>query len=437
MGRIKKAFNALLGKSGPYTYEELVLAMGWGGGAVEESYFPFALTTQYAFERNVVGYKCVMEVSKAVGGLSWYLMDTAKNVEITSHPLLNLLATPNPTQAKSSLLQHLQAFKMLDGNAFLELNGPGGNSPPTELWAKRPDWVQILPGATQLPSQYVYTPGGAGTAGPARSYPVNQINGKCDLLHVKSFAPLFEEQQLRGLSPVRSAIQQTLTHNEAVVWNKRLIKNGLAPAGVFSTDQGLSEEQVKALKTQISESYSGSRNAGKTMVLEGGLKFNQTSMNPKDADFMSMKDSVARDIAMALGVPPILLHIPGDSTYNNVKDARMALYEETILPEARVWRDDFNRWLVPRFGKNLRLEIDEDDISALFPRRQIKWQMVTNSNFLTTNERRREFGYPPIPGPAGDEVFVPSNQVPINVALDPTLGSEPPPIDSGEGDGEE
>ena len=56
------------------------------------------------------------------------------------------------------------------------------------------------------------------------------------------------------------------------------------------------------------------------MLLEGGLDWKSMSLSPKDMDFLEAKHSAAREIALALGVPPMLLGIPGDNTFANYQD---------------------------------------------------------------------------------------------------------------------
>jgi phage portal protein BeeE len=46
------------------------------------------------------------------------------------------------------------------------------------------------------------------------------------------------------------------------------------------------------------------------------------------------KEGAARDIALAFGVPPVLVGLPGDATYANAREAGRALYRQTVLPMA-------------------------------------------------------------------------------------------------------
>jgi hypothetical protein len=143
------------------------------------------------------------------------------------------------------------------------------------------------------------------------------------------------------------------THNAAAAWNRSLLENAARPSGALVYDAptgGLSTDQFDRLREELNRAFAGGGNAGRPLLLEGGLKWQSLSMSPADMDFAALKAAAARDIALAFGVPPMLLGLPGDSTYNNYKEANKALWRLTLLP----WRRGCSRrwakaWrLVPR-----------------------------------------------------------------------------------------
>lgn len=134
------------------------------------------------------------------------------------------------------------------------------------------------------------------------------------------------------------------------------------------------------------------------MVVEGNCEWREMGLSPKDLDFIEGKNMSAREIAQAFGVPPMLVGVPGDATFANYKEARFHLWEDTILPLLEYIVAEFNLWLVPFFGDNLRLGYDTDSIPALAPRREAAWAKITNADFLTINEKRQAVGYGPIEG---------------------------------------
>lgn len=398
----------------------------------------FVTASQQAFERNVITYRCVQMVASAVGSLHWVLKNIKTREAIPTHPLLDLLCNPNPLQGKGTFFHNVQADKMLDGNYFIEMvkpsinqgtTSPPDNKAPLELWPLRPDMVQVIISNRRLPECYNYTAGTMG--GDTKIFPVDQLTGNSNIIHGISYAPMRETQRGRGLSPVRAAWLSVQTHNEGQQWNRSLLKNGARPSGVLSTDKQLDKDQIELLRELIADNHAGGRNAGKTMVTANGLKWTQVALSPQDMDFNNGKASAARDIATALGVPPVLLFLPGDTAYNNVSEARVAFYQETVLPEAYTLRDELNRRLVPLYGNNLYLDIDLDKIEALAPVRNEKWTFISNSQFLTQNEKRAALGYEPVEN--GDVILVPTNMMPMD---EPVEDGELPETDEQPGDDE-
>jgi HK97 family phage portal protein len=195
-----------------------------------------------------------------------------------------------------------------------------------------------------------------------------------------------------------------------------LLQNSARPSGALTVkDSGtLSDENFNRLKAQIEEQYSGSSNAGRPMLLEGGLEWQQMGLSPSDMGIIETKFSSARDVALVFGVPPQLLGIPGDSTYSNYKEARLAFWEDTVLPLLEMILNDWNSWLAAPLGVEIRADVDS--IPAIAEKRFALWDMADKSADLTINERRQLKGYGPIEG--GDVLLVSSAQIPLGMAGD-------------------
>ena len=104
------------------------------------------------------------------------------------------------------------------------------------------------------------------------------------------------------------------------------------PAG---TGRFGAHDQFERLKCELEAAFSGSVNAGRPMLLDGGLKWQSMAMSPADMDFATLKSAAAREIALAFGVPPMLLGLPGDNTYSNYREANRALWRLPLLPLAQ------------------------------------------------------------------------------------------------------
>jgi len=181
------------------------------------------------------------------------------------------------------------------------------------------------------------------------------------ILHLTLFNPL---DDYYGLSPLEAAACAVDTHNAAARWNKALLDNAARPSGalVYGGPEGgtLTHEQFDRLKRELEREYQGAANAGRPLVLEGGLDWKAMSLTPKDMDFMEAKHAAAREIALAFGVPPMLLGIPGDNTFANYQEANRSFFRQTVLPLAARTGSAVAQWLSPQFGDGIRVTIDTD-----------------------------------------------------------------------------
>jgi HK97 family phage portal protein len=116
-------------------------------------------------------------------------------------------------------------------------------------------------------------------------------------------------------------------------------------------------------------------------------------LSPKDMDFIEAKNGAARDIALAFGVPPMLIGIPGDNTYANYQEANRAFYRLTVLPLISRTAASFSAWLSEAYGERLRLEPDLDRIAGLSAEREALWARVGAAAFLSDEEKREAVGY--------------------------------------------
>ena len=354
------------------------------------------------YRRNVIAFRAVNEVAQAAASVPWLLFrrraqgNGQTRVAIAAHPLLTLLARPNPWAGGPALFEAVYGFRMIAGNAYIEaVDGAAG--PPVELYALRPDRMRVIAGAAGAPAAYRFT-----VAARARDFPVDPVSGRSAVLHFKTFHPL---DDWYGLSPIEAAAYAIDQHNQAGAWNQALLQNGARPSGALMVQgardgagAALDDDQFDRLKGQIDELYTGARNAGRPVLLEGGLTWQEMGLSPKDMDFIDAKHTSARDIALAFGVPPQLLGIPGDNTYSNMLEARLALWEQTVLPLIDQMRAELANWLTPRFGDDLKLAHDLDAVPALGIRRERQWDKLARADFLTVNEKRQAAGYGVIEG---------------------------------------
>lgn len=357
-----------------------------------------------AYAKNVVAFQAINRIGDALASvkLGVYQGDTEK----TAHPLLDLLKRPNPLQSYGDYMRAKVGFLLLAGNGYEERVTVAGK--PRELYQLRPDRMSIIPGPAGAPLAYEYNVNQS-----KHRWAVDPRTLDSDVRHIKMFNPI---DDWYGMSPIEAGAFAIDQNNESMAWMQALLQNSARPSGALTVKEGgtLSEENFNRLKEQIEAQYSGSSNAGRPMLLEGGLEWQQMGLSPTDMGIIETKFSSARDIALAFGVPPQLLGIKGDNTYANYAEARLAFWEDTALPLLGMILDDWNSWLAAPFGVEIRP--DTDSIPAIAEKRLKLWEMADASADLTINERRAMKGYSPIEG--GDVVLVASSQIPLSMAGD-------------------
>jgi HK97 family phage portal protein len=333
-------------------------------------------------------------VAEAMASIPLVLYSARGNI-IDKHALLTLLRRPNPLMNGLDFVAAAATTWQLAGNVYIEAVRPESESAPSELYLLRPDRMAVRPGPSGLPLGYEYT-----LNNKTHRWNADPLTGACDVLHWRAFNPL---DDWYGLAPLEAAMMSVDQHNAAGNWNQALLQQAARPSGalVYAPKEGpqtLTGEQLQRLREEFDTSYTGARNAGRPLILEGGLEWKALSLSPHDMEWLRGRDIAARDIALAFGVPAPLVGISDTQTYSNMAEARLALYEETVLPLARRFIDALNAWLVPMFDKGLRLDIDADEISALVPRREKLWAKVNDATVLTLNEKRQALGYAPVAG---------------------------------------
>ena len=387
--------------------------MGYFGvGSTDIKKYNYQDLAKEGYLKNAIVYRCVNEISRGASAVPFVIK--AGDQIIEEHPLIDLLNRPNPLQSYSEFFNSLFGYVLLSGNAYI-LKVGAETGTPQELHQLRPDRIVIKGSGNQIPDRYQYVLNGK----VHQQYEVDQENGFSDLKHIKLWNPL---DDYYGLSPMSAAAVEVDQFNMASKHNVNLLNNGARPSGAIvfkpQDDAGfavnLTESQRQQLLTDLNNRFSGTANAGRPLLLEGDFDWREMGLSPKDMDFLNLKHMSATDIAMCFGVPSQLVGVPDAQTYANVAEARLALYEETIIPHLRKLSSDLNEWLVPMFDERLRLEFDIDAIPALSERRRKIYENVTSAvreGIMTRNEAREIIGLQPVDG--ADDLYISATLFPL------------------------
>jgi HK97 family phage portal protein len=295
-------------------------------------------------------------------------------------------------------------YLMIAGNGYEE--AVRDTRQVRELYQLRPDRMAVIPGSNGTPAAYEYSVGGQKVR-----FDVDPITQLGPIRHIKLFNPI---NDWYGQSPIEAGAYAVDQLNESMGWIQSLLQNSARPSGamVVSGDGQLSDDQFNRLKAEMETNYQGSGNAGRPMLLEGGMDWKQMGLSPTDMGILETKASAARDVALAFGVPPQLLGIPGDNTYANYSEARLAFWEDTVIPLLSFIASDWTAWLAAPEG--LELRPDMDNVPAIVDKKHKLWEMSDRSTDLTINERRQLKGFEPIEG--GDVLLVSAQGIPLGMA---------------------
>lgn len=327
-----------------------------------------------AYLGNAIALRAVRMVADAVGEAPLEASDSA------------LIALVRGASGGQALLETLAAQLMLHGNGYVQILR-GADGAVQELFALRPERVSVEADARGWPAAYRYRVGGQTLLLDA----VDEA-GRPAIVHLQALNPGDDHYGAGCLGAVAEAVA---AHNAANRWNRALLNNAARPSGalVHDGDKGLplSPEQFDRLRTELNESFAGGSNAGRPLLLEGGLRWQALSLSPADMDFLALKDSAAREIATGFGVPPMLLGLPGDATYANYREANRALWRQTVLPLAGKILGGIARGLSPWFA-DAWLRVDVDQVPAMAEDRERLWGMVGAADWLTREEKREMMG---------------------------------------------
>ena len=381
------------------------------------------------FQDNAIVHRCVKLIADSASAVKIKVFDGENELE--NHELISLLERPNPLQSGGEYFQSLYSYLMISGNSYL-LRDTENETPPRELYLLRPDRIKIKSSSSMIPEFYCYIVDGQ----TVREYPIDQNTGRGQLKQIKLWNPL---DDFYGCSPMLACAYNIDQHNLAGLHNVALLKNGCTPSGMLKFEPKdetgmsatLTDDQRARLLQDLEERFQGSHNSGRPMLLEGNFDYQQLGLNPKDMDFLELLNLSAREIALCFGVPAQLIGIPEANTYSNMETAKLALYEETVIPLLTRVESDLNEFLSPLYNGDISIKYDLTSIPAMAEKTTQVYVNVTQAvqnGIMTRNEAREKLGLDEIQG--GDELYIPSNLFPIGEVDQSSIEDNDQPVDA-------
>jgi len=369
-------------------------------------------------------FRCVDVIARAASSIPLVIRTPGGQDLPDSHPLARLLARPNPRQDGPAFIYELMAWRLLSGNGWAWANVAGADpnnakAEALELWARWPDEMKVLAVKEddEMPTGYEWR----GAAGAYQRWRIDPLTGLANIMHWRGYSG---SNKWYGMSPLEAAARSVDQSNAINEGNKRLLDNGGQPRGILKVDGKLADPQKDALRRQWDDKYGGTANVGRTPILDGGLDYKVLSLTPKEMDWIESRKWTAQEIAAVYGVPLQVIPLEGSQTFANYEQARLALWEDTVLPWMDTLLGALNQWLSARYDGAI-ITYDRDEIGALEPRRRERWQAIQTADFLTVNEKRTAAGYEEIQGESANALLVSAGLVPLDMQEDLAEDGDP------------
>jgi len=338
---------------------------------------------------------------------------------INDHPVLDLLRKPSPLYDKMLFSEMIAIEYLVTGDTFVIALG-GVNRPPLEL----------------QPISSKNTTANQGNGGLAQNMQVSgeTLAGNYSLELKKNSARYFQgglrelkqiraystkdNALLRGQSPLVSAAAEARQSILGNTHNVSLLQRGGRVSLVFHFEDDYDPDDFEETKRRVRAQFGGASKAGEIGVTAGAkMDIKEIGVNNKDMDFAKLQRMARDAVALQYKVPVVLISAD-KATFNNYAEAKMALFDDAILPLADKLYAGLSDFLLPRYGldpANTRITYDMDSITALQKRRNEELKLRRELNLETDNELRSEIGREPLQG--GDILRAPANMVPIGTDL--------------------
>jgi len=331
--------------------------------------------------------------------------------EIADSPLNDLLEKPNPYQSLSEFIESVIGYKLICGNSY--------------VWANRLESGKVQE-LVVLPPQYMAIISD-GTINGVEGYSFTLVGWDFldakDVIHLKYFNPYFDTNgnQLYGLSPLQAAYRTVQRSNDAKDTSVGMLQNQ-GPKGILYADESnnFGQEEAGKLKEDFYNQYGTKnqgqilQNAGKILIAGAKLGWVNMGLSPIDLQLLESEKVTLRELCNVYGVNSALFNDPDNKTYNNMKEAKKEMLTQVVLPELVVLRDAFNRFFAVEIGNGYYIDFD----ITVFPELQEDMKelsaILSQSWWITPNEKRAAMRYDTSDDSVMDEIFIPAGYLPID-----------------------
>ena len=353
-------------------------------------------------------YTCVRAIAEEIAKQKFRLFQVNKdgtNEEIFDHEILDLLEGVNPYQTGYDLKYLTTSHLELAGNSYWLLDGVKNEaSKPTAIYLLNPKYTNPIP--AKLPDfikGYKYSINGE-----------TQTFQPYEILHFKYPDP---SDPYQGIGTVQAVTNWIEMDNLATDVNLNYFKNGARLGGILSSENAVTDAQLKVLRVSFENLYKGAGNAYRVVALPKGVEYEEASSTPKDMDFANMQTVMRDKILAGFRVPKTILGSSESETNRaTAETANYVFAARTIKPKMELLVQQLNEFLVPRFGDNLYLDFSDPVPEDRALRIQEMQAAMGQQPVMSVNEAREEyFGLAGVDG--GDSVMKNFNLEPVGTPI--------------------
>jgi len=364
------------------------------GGTYVSAYFAENLSVVFACTQ-AIAESCAMLPLRV-----YRKMPDGSRLEEPAHPVARLFSgDPTPSLTASELIEMMTAHCLLRGNAYAEIVRDGRGA-PVGLTPFPPDLVGVVHVRSTGRYAYdVFLPSG----GTRRILPD-------DMLHIKDRS----DDGIVGKSRLTRTRETLGIALASERYAGSTFRNGAAMSGILSHPDHLGEEATKNLRDSFKATYGGADKAGAIAVLEEGLKWQQISVSPDDAQMLETPRFSVEQLSRIFRVPgPIIGDFSGGN-YSSIVEVTRWFYTQTLQPWLNKWERTIERALLSEASRrSYEVEFDVDLLlrGDMLTRFQA-YRIAREVGLYSANELRRFENANPRTDPDGDTYLTPANMQP-------------------------
>lgn len=325
--------------------------------------------------------------------------------EIFDHELLDLIRSPSLIHRYKQLADLHHTYVNMTGEGYilmLDKKGlpfePKRGALPTSLHVLPAHETEFISGGTYTSSKIRYK---------NTDYPVESV--------LRDLVP-DPLNPYRGRSVIAAAAKSIDTDEQMKDWNRRFFANNARPGLVFSTDQEMSDESYKRWKEQFADEHTGTSNAYKNLLIEGGT-VHPYMINQHDLDFLASREFSRDEILAMMRVSPSMLGMVENVNKANNDGALEIHHVLNTIPRLNRFIDLLNAVMVTPYDRRFEYGYESpvpEDVAA-----KLKEAEAGVNKWMTIDEVRALYGMEPLPAGQGAQIYAQGLMTPLSVISNP------------------